>query len=61
MLFTVLQLVYGNDSILVGEHHDAEDRGCYGRHGIHVTPPKEYNVIQVSLQDLDFYVDRLVG
>ena len=55
------QLVYHNDSILVGEHHDVEDGGCYGRHGIHVTLPKEYVVIQVSIQDFDVYVDCLVG
>ena len=61
MLFIVRQLVYYDDSILVGEHHDVEDRGFYGRHGIHVTPPKEYIVIQVSVQDFDVYVDRLSG
>ena len=58
MLFIVLQLVYCDDSILVGEHHDAENGGCYGRHGIHVTPSKEYTVIQVSVQDFDVYVDH---
>ena len=57
----ICQLVDNNDAVLMGENHGSEDRGCYGRHGIHVTPPKEYIVIQVSIQDFDVYVDRLVS
>ena len=55
------QLVYSNDAVLMGEHHDAEDGGGYGRHGVHITPPKEYIVVQVSNQDFNFYGDRLAS
>ena len=53
------QFVYSNDAVLVGDHHDAKEGGGYGRHGIHITPPKEYIVVQVSIQDFNVYVDRL--
>ena len=61
MLFSVRQLVYCNDSILMGEHHDVVNKGYYGRHGIHVTLPKDYILIQVSVQDFDVYVDLFFG
>ena len=61
MLFSVRHLVYCNDSIIVGENYDAGNGGCYGRHVVRITPPKEYIVIQVSIQDFDVSVDPLVG
>ena len=59
MLLTVCQLVYNNDAILVGEHHNAEDRGGYDRHGIHITLTKEYIVVQLGVQEFNVYKDRL--
>ena len=55
------QLVDSNDAILVGENHNAKDGGGYGRHAIHITMLKDYIVIQVSIQDLNVYMDHLSG
>ena len=55
------QLIDSNDAVLVEEHHNVKNRGGYGRHGIHITPPKEYIIIQVSICYLNVYVDYLAS
>ena len=53
------KLINSNDAVLMGEHHNVEDGGGYGIHSVHITPPEDYIVMQVSSQDFNAYVDRL--
>ena len=53
------ELVDRHNLPFVGEHDEAEDSCRDGSHGVHVTPPKEEVVKQLSIDDFDVDHDYL--
>ena len=55
------ELVNYHNLPFMGEHHEAEDSSHDSLHRVHVTPPKEEVVVQLSIDDFDVNQDCLLG